>query len=254
MNQQNTQSNTTSFLLDSEQPHPSKIQLLKRRDPAAYDRCINKMFSILEQSNHNDNKALRLFYISSSSNSKSQLSDKILTDGIKNGGRVADLSMKFLVERHIGYVKKEAAKSFGLPYDEAVNRGIQGLWTAAMKYDENRGASFLTYARQWVHRNTQNRGTVADTSLPQMPENSTPIDCKNRIKSFEMAHDVELAVSKLRIELKDVIYQKFYRGATVNEMVETLGVSRQTVINRVKEACAILKEELRDYGKEVANV
>lgn len=226
-------------------------ELGKRR----YTRLMSDILDKLKTTKSGQLKNVRLFYLSSSISSLTTASDKILSDAVKDGGAAADLAMKELVERHIGYVKQEAAKGTGLSFNDALNRGIEGLWTAAMKYDESRGASFLTYARQWVHRNTKNRGSVADTALTQFPTDGwVPEDKSDEIKAIDLKNDMARALSKLDASTRDVVYNRFFVGLTLDELSSKLNISKNTAIKRLKSGCGILKEELKGYGSGLDNV
>ena len=224
-------------------------------DAHKLDTFLSSVGSVVESAHHTTYIRLRLFYIACSTTGLSTVSDKILTDGIKNGGRSADLAMRQIVKRHIGYVKQQAAKSGGLTFDDACSRGIEGLWTAAMKYDAERGASFLTYARRWVFRNTQNRGTKADTALPQLPSDDwAPEDKKSDIANWVRSQDVAEAMAGLEPKIKDVIFERFFNGRTLEEVARELDISKVTVIKRLKIGFRILKDHLKGYESEVDNV
>ena len=178
------------------------------------------------------------------------ISDKILTDAVKGQGVSADVAMRQLVNKGIGMVKFMAARSNGLSYDDACSRGLEGLWTAAMKYDSDKGASFITYARKWVYRNTRNRGNKSDISLPGLSDKWITEDTSNSLPSVEswsMTEDIQGALDKIDESSRDIVRLRFFEGMKIDDIGKELGISKPTVISRITKAKEKLRIHLKGY-------
>lgn len=203
----------------------------------------------------NEEDELRLLYIKASCRAKVIVSDRILTDAVKSRGVASDLAMKLLVRRNIGCVRKHASGGNGLDYDDAQSRGIEGLWTAAMKYDSDRGVSFISYARSWVYRNTRNRGNKADKILPSLGER--PVIDKHHSSEFGdmlmIKNDISYALEKLDDKIRDVIRERFFMNKTIEEITKDLDICKETVIKRIRVGCAQLKNHLKGYEYDICH-
>jgi RNA polymerase sigma factor (sigma-70 family) len=180
------------------------------------------------------------------------LTDEILTDLVKQKGERADEAMACLVERHTGFVKSYAGRSNGLDFDDALARGFEGLWNAAMKYDSSEDASFLTYARQWVFRNTRNRGNISDAPLAQYSDENF-IDTTNAFSdsmSWSVKHDIDQALQKLDKDLRDLINKRFYLSMTIEEIADEMNCPKATVSYKIRKGCEKLAFKLKGYDDE----
>ena len=90
-----------------------------------------------------------------------------------------------LTENNIGFIKTIAAEAFqnfgnvlGMEFDDFVQEGMIAFWKCISKYDENSGATFLTYAKpaiknvmtDWVRKHLTLTQTES-TSLDEYIEN-----------------------------------------------------------------------------------
>lgn len=95
--------------------------------------------------------------------------DIILTAAVKAGGSRSHRAFEKLCSEYKWLVNKFARPGkTPLELDDAVARGIEGLWDTAMRYDATRSsASYSTVAFNWVYRNTRAR-TRADAKPGQI--------------------------------------------------------------------------------------
>ncbi len=78
-----------------------------------------------------------------------------------------------------------------------------------------------------------------ETTLEEILEDPT---AKETFEQMERSHDLLALVSRLPIPLRAVIYDRFYRNWTEEEIASEQKVSERTVRNRLKQALTLLRE------------
>jgi DNA-directed RNA polymerase specialized sigma subunit len=148
---------------------------------------------------------------------------------------------ELLKDKDIMKVSESAASSFrgSLTEDEIQNCIYNAVWRASKMYDLTKGTKLTSY----IHKG------VKFECLSQKKINSSgniPIDRVNNIASkkhngFERV-DMMDEISKCEDPM--LIYDRFYRNMTVNEIADNLGVCGETVRIRLRKNLKMIKNSL----------
>lgn len=161
-----------------------------------------------------------------------------------------------------------------LETDDAVSKGVQGIWDAAMRFDVNRSgengkfAVFSTVAYRWVHRNTRAR-TKADVKPGQFKVGSETkylvsidgqVNSDNEATEFTLAStesteisdamkmDVAAAMAALDEAQRMILEYRHFHQLPTDEIARIMRMPEQKVRILSSEANRILQDRLSAYG------
>lgn len=165
----------------------------------------------------------------------------------RNGDETA---LAAILAREMPVIRRMARKAVrpGLDFDDAVQEGIIGLFSAIENYEENREVNFGTYAGVCVHnailsaRKAAGRKKHAplNYSVP-IPENqSTPGPEESAIASEQLALAMELARTRLSA-LEMTVLALHLEGLSYEQIAHTLGRTTKAVENALVRARRKLK-------------
>ncbi|MCD7847180.1 MAG: sigma-70 family RNA polymerase sigma factor [Oscillospiraceae bacterium] len=152
-----------------------------------------------------------------------------------------DLACSELISRHLETVKRLAGfySVGGFDYDDLYSEGLEGLMNAVKTFDDEKGASFGTYANSCISNrmiNSLRRSTriksseepfedieIADTGSPE-----------SILLSSESTDELkELAESRLSKLERDVLWS-YLEGKRHAETAEELGITPKSVDNALQ--------------------
>ena len=159
-----------------------------------------------------------------------------------------------------------------MPYDDVLQQAALGLAEAIQRYDPSK-SRLSTYSRFHMRSALQNllryRTTVTAPLSSQLAEESqrkasvarTPPAGDSALRSLvapcsedhaaSLAEQdaLEVALAELPGRLRYIVRMRFWKGATLREIGEQLGVSRNRVAQLEERALRLMRESL---GKEAA--
>lgn len=165
-----------------------------------------------------------------------------LINEIKNGSNELFV---YLADKYRGRITAAAA-SFGLresERDDLIQEGYIALYSAALAYESNRGASFSTFASHcirnkminWIDKNINSDASslplssVDDSSLSKngIVEN----DFENSIILKSELNELLHIADSLLSDFEKQIFSLYIKGYTNSEICETLSISRKSCDN-----------------------
>ena len=171
---------------------------------------------------------------------------------VQAGGEKAKLAVTKLVESNLRLVVKIAQdfRGRGLDIEDLVSEGNSGLFTAAKKFNPDKGARFSYYSSFWI-RQHMFRAIANHGRLIRIPSNS--LDKYSKILSFvsdfKNKHDAEPSVKEIsrglgfpELRVKEIMYA----AKSVLPLDSKLGPEGETKIHDVipekklnpQESCA----------------
>lgn len=195
--------------------------------------------------------------------------DILLTAQIKAGGSRKNSAFEKLRDQYSWIVSKfTRTGATPLETDDAVSKGIQGLWDAAVRFDATRSrAVFSTVAYNWVRRNTRVR-TKADVKPGQFMVNgetkyhisidgqvndddentefsfasSQPTEDSDSLKS-----DVAEAMASLAAHHQEILRLRHFENMSYADIATTLSLPVNMVRQLTSEAHGMLQKKLLAY-------
>ncbi len=150
---------------------------------------------------------------------------------------------ELLKDTDIMKVSQSAAFPFrkSLTEDEIENCIYNAVWRASKMYDTTKGTKLTSY----IHRG------VKFECLSQKKVNSSgkiSIDCVNHIASKKHSgfERVDMIDEISKCEDPMLIYDRFYRNMTVNEIADNLGVCGETVRIRLRKNLKMIKNSIEN--------
>lgn len=209
--------------------------------------------------------------------------DIILTAAIKAQGSRSHVAFEKIVKDYTWVVTKFSRPGkTPLESDDAVSRGIQGLWDAAMRFDatyskdsptntgERRHAIFTTVAHNWVMRNTRAR-TRADAKPGQIKidgklRNIVSIDdhsggdddegmefagasVESSVDADSVKFDVAEALSSLDKHHQEILKLRHFNNMSYEDIARTVRMPVNLVKQLTSEAHKLLQSKLGGYDK-----
>jgi RNA polymerase sigma-70 factor (ECF subfamily) len=130
---------------------------------------------------------------------------------------------------------------------DAVQETLLRAWRHAEVLDPTRGsprAWLFTTVRNVLIDEWRSRSARPEVVTDEVPETPAPDDVDNAVQSWLLAD----AMRQLSTAHRDVIIECFYRGYSVAEAAERLGVPPGTVKSRTYYALRALKLALEEKG------
>lgn len=185
-----------------------------------------------------------------------KFSDEELLRNIKSVDKISSKEAAILVERYMNIVRIKALTTAkrcpSADFDELYSDGLMGLLKAIRYYNEDKGASFATFASRCV-----------DTSMSTCVKKATKNSPTNRDDDFDFdsLQDESLSADDIIIEKEEneEFYKKLDRILTDREMSvidmyiknfsyqqigEKLGINEKSVDNALQRAKAKIKHNL----------
>ena len=138
---------------------------------------------------------------------------------------------KALDDKDIVNVANSAAKKYVniLSKDEIQDCIMNGVWYSLQRFDESRGVKFTTFVHKGVVIQCQKRikFNTRQRSLDLIPE-CTKCSSDFRLK-IEMQDEVD------NCEDQSIIYDRFYKNMTLDEMAKVRHVTPQTIRNKISK-------------------
>lgn len=157
-----------------------------------------------------------------------------------------------------------------LEIEDAVARGVEGLWDTAMRYDATSSmASFSTVAYNWVYRNTRAR-TRADAKPGQVmidgelkysvsidgysgndDEEQTEFSLVSTDSSTagdSLKFDVEEALSSLDAHHQEILKMRNFDNLSYDEISNRVNMPVSLVKSLTSEAHKLLQQKLKSYA------
>lgn len=196
-------------------------------------------------------------------------SDIILTAQIQAGGSRRDRAFEEIRDQYKWIVTKFTRPgATPLETDDAVSKGIQGLWDAAMRFDATRSrAAFSTVAYNWVRRNTRIR-TKADVGPGKVlvsGQTKYLISIDGQVNDDDenaefnlastastddvtsMKKDVAEAMMSLDMHHQEILRLRHTEDMSYDEISETLSLPINMVRQLTGEAHKLLQKKLMAY-------
>ena len=192
--------------------------------------------------------------------------------------------LQTLIDANILMAYKVARKHIrnGLDFEDLVSEAVTGIIKAASRYDATKGASFTTFARQWMISQCQdfvrsNCGTVRVTSRVGNLLHSKPINAEgSTVATFVASEDllqdermertedsaaigasIQSFVDGLKARDKEIFIKRIagevfgQDSVTAVELADKHGLTKQRVCQIEKE----LKNKLRShFSKDLGNI
>ena len=137
--------------------------------------------------------------------------------------------------------------SSALTKDEIQNCSYNAVWNALGKFDESKGAKFSTFLHRGVRLQCQKRLNFNKRyKSTQYYEDSvfskSNIKLKNQIYSQDLKYEIKDEVENC--EDPDIIYDRFYKNMTLNEIAQKKNTSYETIRNKIKKNLNIIKKRI----------
>jgi RNA polymerase sigma-70 factor (ECF subfamily) len=171
------------------------------------------------------------------------------TGGAVAVDRDADL-LRTLHDQHAravwGYVVRltnDAARA-----DDVVQETLLRAWRHPQVLDQSQGSArawLLTVARRIVIDDWRARGRRAEVITDELPERSVGGDQADQAVAGLLVTE---ALNRLSADHREVLFECYYRGASVAEAAQTLGVPPGTIKSRTHYALRALRSTLQEMG------
>lgn len=137
--------------------------------------------------------------------------------------------------------------SSALTKDEIQNCIYNAVWNALGKFDESKGAKFSTFLHRGVRLQCQKRLNFNKRyKSTQYYEDSvfskSNTKLKNQIYSQDLKYEIKDEVENC--EDPDIIYDRFYKNMTLNEIAQKKNTSYETIRNKIKKNLNIIKKRI----------
>ena len=132
--------------------------------------------------------------------------------------------------------------------EEVVQDTLLAAWRHAHRYDGNRGT-----VSAWLFTIARNRTIDAARRLDRRPRTARLVDDQHPITDVEIDRVVEAwqlarALRELSADHREVIIEVHYRGASLQETAERLGIPEGTVKSRLYRGLRALRLRLEELG------
>jgi len=152
------------------------------------------------------------------------------------------------IEKLLPLVKSIAGKyaKLGVPFEDLVQEGLIGVMDAKTKFKQSKGAEFSTYAVYWIKKRIiqalekEKKNSLSAVELDESTESPQDYRVENRmaLSSINLPADIpELEANVLRMF--------FEEKKTLNEISETLNISREKIRQLKQKALRRLKIGLK---------
>lgn len=174
-----------------------------------------------------------------------EMGKKILEGDKTELGKLVNANLKFVVTIAKQYRGK------GVPFDELISEGNEGLMTAAMKYDPSKGCKFITYAVYWIKSFINKR--ISDSLKEKTTDiydtiREKPVDCGDEeliLKNVSATAAVEEITSCLKEREYQMLAMYFglngEKESSYKEIGERFGVTSECARQTVNSSIAKMK-------------
>lgn len=137
--------------------------------------------------------------------------------------------------------------SSALTKDEIENCIYNAVWNALDKFDESKGTKFSTFLHRGVRLQCQkrlnfNRRYKTQNYYEDSVSARFSTSLKNQIYSqdlkFELKDEIE------NCEDPDILYDRFYKNMTLNEIAKNNNTSYETIRNKIKKNLKMIKKRI----------
>lgn len=185
----------------------------------------------------------------------SDLSDEELAVLVKRQGMGAALDI--LVVRCKTMIWKLVHKARPYDLEDAAQQGFLAVLEAVKQFKIEKRVRFKTYAYWWIRRNVfrERDRQWKNGRAVELLENEVKLEDKGRCRCArsnnrqieimivrETREEMRDAVLQLPNELCEVVWRRFWLEQTLREAGEAMGVSREYIRRREKEAFHLLKK------------
>lgn len=161
-----------------------------------------------------------------------------------------EAALAFIITRHMPFIRKFAHKAVrpGLDFEDAVQEGIIGLFSAIENYEVSRDVTFNTYSSVCIHNAILSAQKAAGRKKHSPLNYSVPIPENQSIPGPEdstiASEQVSLAMEKIKNKLSSTektVLALFLDGFSYEEIARTLGKTQKSVENSLTRARRKLK-------------
>jgi len=156
-----------------------------------------------------------------------------------------EVAMKNLTKEDIEKIASRAASSFVgiLSFEEIESCILNAFWRACDRYDTDKNCKFTTFFYKGV--------IMECLSQKKFNLNKAPVRLYEGIVSYEN-NDFQRVdmLDEIRSVCDDpqIVYDRFYKNMSINEIAENLGVCNETVRVRIKKNLKKLKRNLTAFS------
>lgn len=156
---------------------------------------------------------------------------------------------KVLEDKETMNIANYAASGYynALTKDEIENCIYSAVWNALEKFDESRGVKFSTFLHRGVRLQCQKRlnfNKKYKTSEYYDNTNYSRLNPKIKSKTYSQDLKFELKDEIENCEDPDILYDRFYKNMTLNEIAENKNTSYETIRNKIKKNLKIIKKRI----------
>lgn len=151
-----------------------------------------------------------------------------------------EMALAAIIARFMPIIGKHASKARmpGLEYDDAVQEGLIGLFSALQNFGEDKGASFVTYAGVCIQNAIYNAQKAAgrkkhaplNQSVPISEAQSIPGPEDAAIANAEIEQTLEKAKTLLS-PMEKTVLKMYLDGLTYGQIAEKLGKKEKAIDN-----------------------
>lgn len=178
------------------------------------------------------------------------MKDDVLSMQIEQARNGDEQAIAGLIARQMPQIRSLAAKAVrpGLDFDDAVQEGIIGLFSALETFDAQKGAAFATYANVCVQNAIvsavraagRSKHAPLNTSVPYTETESTPGPEELVMQSERYTQTMQSIDTRLSALEKQVL-ALFLDGCSYGEIGARLNLSEKAVDNALQRVRAKLK-------------
>ncbi len=176
--------------------------------------------------------------------------DEELSIQIEQARQGDEQALAALIARQMPRIRALAAKAVcpGLDFDDAVQQGLIGLFSALETFDGSRGASFATYAgvcvqnaiASAVRSSQRSKHAPLNNSVPYTERESTPGPEELFAQSERYTQTMRSIGTRLSTMEKQVL-ALFLDGCAYSVIAKRLGISEKAVDNALQRVRLKLK-------------
>lgn len=184
-----------------------------------------------------------------------ELSDNEIIKLIRDNN---DDAMEYMLKKYSGVVKKEIRTVYliGAEMDDLAQEGMIGLFKAIRDYDQEKGASFHTFATLCVRRQINTAISASNRKKHTPLNNSIPIYYENDDEEYNMLNDFEARNAEFNPEnlilikeqhdmmleeiknalskMEKMVFDMYLEGLSYADIAKSLGKTEKSVNNSLQ--------------------
>lgn len=184
-----------------------------------------------------------------------ELSDNEIIKLIRDNN---DDAMEYMLKKYSGVVKKEIRTVYliGAEMDDLAQEGMIGLFKAIRDYDQEKGASFHTFATLCVRRQINTAISASNRKKHTPLNNSIPIYYENDDEEYNMLSDFEARNAEFNPEnlilikeqhdmmleeiknalskMEKMVFDMYLEGLSYADIAKSLGKTEKSVNNSLQ--------------------